>query len=410
MTLVAQIEGTGTGRPAAVSVPSLGRNADFVANPDSQELAKVVLPDPKTQISLAQVRGWHLRSVARQILKTAGVHKRLRWCGEKISFRDRGVSVFRRPDRATGRLSGVCVCGQSICCPVCAPRIAAFRAAEISDAYQRARDAGFEAYLDTHTIPHVAAHDLGHEVDTFATAWRAFMQARTSRSLYSGQLGNHVAREMTYGVNGWHFHHHALRYYKPGTHNPDLAKAQWLSALQSVERWTPDAIDYSYDSRPVTDAQGATYTAKIAIAVEASARTAGLEIAMSSAKGRNIISLLADHDAGSLTAGPVWLEGTKAIIRRKVSSVRWSPGLRDKLGLGTAEKTDEEIAAEKAERTDELLGILTTVQWRAIINARAEWVLVRAAQAGRDSVNTFLDGLGIGELQDELPEAKSGKL
>ena len=38
------------------------------------------------------------------------------------------MGVYRRPDRPYGRVNGVCVCGQSLACPVCAPRIAAKRA------------------------------------------------------------------------------------------------------------------------------------------------------------------------------------------------------------------------------------------------------------------------------------------
>src|SRR4051812_15582275 len=103
----------------------LGRNADFASKP---------LPEEVVKASPAQVRNWYLRSVGRDILKRAGVVKRVRWCGEKITYRERGVGVYQRPDRAVGRLAGVCVCGQSIVCPVCAPRIAAFRAAEIANA------------------------------------------------------------------------------------------------------------------------------------------------------------------------------------------------------------------------------------------------------------------------------------
>lgn len=384
------------GEGRAPTVAPLGRNADF---------ASTVIPQRLTE-SPAQVRNWFLRSVGRDILKRAGIQKRLRFCGEKINFRERGVGVFQRPDRAVGRLSGVCVCGQSVVCPVCAPRIAAFRAAEIGEAYTRARDAGYEAHLDTFTMPHNAGNDLGDEIDIFGRAWRSFTGGRKSNFFRNGYLGNHTAREITHGVNGWHYHHHQLRYHKPGTHEKELAQAQWLGALHFVGRWTPAALEYAYDSGMVRDEQGATYTAKISTACTAAGNAIGREVALAGSKGRNIVTLLADHAAGCTTSGAIWLDGARAVIKRKVSSVRWTAGLRSTLGLSGDELSDEKIAEDKALPSDVYLGSLTTQQWRRIVNERLEYSLVRAAQQGRDAVNAMLEGMSVGELLEELPEAR----
>jgi hypothetical protein len=292
-----------------------------------------------------------------------------------------------------------------VVCPVCAPRIAAFRAAEIEQAFVRARDAGYEARLDTYTMPHGLESPLGVEIDTFANAWRRFTSGRVAVSHRFGYLGNHTGREITWGqINGWHHHHHQLRYVRPGTHEPDLLRASWLSSLQAVGRFSAGAEKHAFDSELVEDENGARYTAKLASSVDAQALACGLEIAASSMKGRNIVRLLGDYARGDEHAGQVWLHGVREVASRKVSSVRWSPGLREKMGF-SQEKTDEQVAQEKAERSDEFLGELTALQWRSVLAHRSEFALVAAAQHGVDAINTLLVGINAGEIHtDGLPE------
>jgi len=330
----------------------------------------------------------------------------MRCCGAKIQRGERGVGVWRRPDRGYGRISGVCVCGQSICCPVCAPRIAAFRAAEITEAYQRARNAGFEATLDTYTMPHWASSDLGDEIETFGRAWFSLNSARLGMKHRGGYLGNHTAREITFGaVNWWNYHHHQLRYHKPGHHDADGLRASWLACLEGVKRRTDGAEVHAFVSEAVRDEKGATYVSKLATCVDASSHAIGLEVAGSSTKGRNIIRLLADCAAGDAGAGRVWLSGVRAVCERKLSSVRWSPRLREKVGIVATEKSDADVAEEKRERGDELLGELTALQYRSVLRTRTEAALVAAAQSGVEAVNELLHGINAGKLHtDGLPE------
>jgi len=407
-------ESPGSVREAAAPGLSLGKNTDFASNPVTQQLAQV--GNEPQKLSALTVNAWMLRAVGRELLAekradsytTRGKRRRIRlaFCGARLTKRDAGVSVYRRPDRAYGRVGGVCLCGQSVVCPVCAPRIAAFRAAEVEEAFKRARDLGFVAFLDTYTMPHKAGTSLGVEIDTFADAWRQFISGRTANELRLGYLGNHTAREITFSnVNGWHYHHHQLRYHKEGTHEPHLLRASWMSALQAVGRFTEAAFERGFDSEPVRDEKGARYTAKLASSVDAQALALGMELASSATKGRNIVRLLGDYSRGDKLAGETWLHGVREVCSRKVSSVRWSAGLRDKLGLTCPDLSDLEVAEEKAERTDEPLGELTAMQWKAVIMHRGEFPLVAAAQYGVDAVNTYLSGISAGELHTSgLPE------
>lgn len=376
---------------------ALGNNADFVLTPSQIDLHQV-LPPPGT------VKAWHLRSQGRELLQRNGISRRMRWCGSRISRGLDGVTIYARPDRAYGRISGVCVCGQSICCPVCAPRIAAYRAAEVSEAYKRALDNGWEARLETFTKPHeldLRPSALMLEFRTFADLWRSFQKNADRRE--RGTEGHHLAREINWGDHGWHYHHHRLRYDRPGTYDHEKTQAQWLATLRAAGFDSPFLELYAYDCAGVRDDSGARYIAKLATSVEAQARAIGSEVSSAVTKGRNLNSLLADYVRGDLNAGAFWVNGVSCVTATKISSVRWSRNLRWKLALDTGEKSDSDIAAEEVTSTDELLGSLNPTQWRGILQHRAEFALCCAANRGRDAVNEMLTGLQLGQLDDEDP-------
>ncbi len=379
---------------AAAPTGSLGNNADFATGlPDVHRF----LPPPTT------TKAWHLRSLGRDLLKKAGIERRMRWCGSRISRNSAGVSVFARPDRAYGRVAGVCVCGQSVCCPVCAPRIACFRAAEVAEAYRRGKDAGFEVRLETFTKPHALdrrPQALLIEFRAFSDLWRSYNEGGRATRRERCAEGHQLAREINWGRSGWHYHHHRLRYDRSGMFNPDLARAQWLGVLETAGLRTDGADEHAYDCSTVGDEAGARYVSKLSTSVEAQARAVGSEVASSATKGRNMNSLLADHAAGDLDAGNVWVNGVSCVTATKVSSVRWSRGFREKLGMGSG-KTDEQISWEEILPTDVLLGELTASQWRGVIRWRAEFALCCAANRGRDAVNEMLSGLSLGKLDDE---------
>jgi len=381
-----------TAKPAPLPAP-LGNNADLTTPPPSYGLS--VLPPATT------TKAWWLRSYGRDILQKSGVSVRMRWCGSRIARGKDGVGVYARPDRAYGRLHGVCVCGQSLACPVCAPRIAAFRAAEVSQCFERAKALGFEARLETFTIPHALGTSLDVEIECFAAAWKKLQDGKAATRARKHCLGNHTGREVTWGAaNGWHYHHHRCRYDRPGTYDPERMRYYWLAALREVGRYKAGADEHAFDCGIVGDAVHAAYVGKLASAVEAQARAIGSEIASAATKGKNLSSLLLAAAIGDEVAGRVWLAGVHAVTTRKVSSVRWSRGLRGKVGMAV-EKSDEQVAIEESLPSDIFLGALTAMQWRGVLLHRAEFALCCAANRGVDSVNSFLSGLQLGQLNDD---------
>ena len=387
----------------------LGKNADFVpTHPDGSAF----LPAP------GAVKAFLLRSIGRDLLKSHGIQRRMRWCGSRIAKNADGIGVYRCPDRARGRVTGICVCGQSICCPVCAPRIAAKRSGEVAECFRRMRDIGIEARLETFTKPHrldMRPGALAREIDSFAGMWRSYMHHADRRE--KGTLGCHLGREVTWGDNGWHYHHHRLRYDKPGAFREATARAQWLAVLEARGLRSEAAEKHAYDVGPVDDEAGAVYCAKLATMADAQsravdvqglrsesarARSVGREVASGVTKGRSINSLLADFAAGDEMSGVVWLNGVSVITARKVSSVRWSCGLEARVGMDRT-KTDVALAKDEACASDQFLGALNPWQWQGVLKWRAELALLLAANQGLDSVNSFLAGLELGQLNDEDP-------
>lgn len=404
-----------SGVPGGGEAAALGNNADLVS---IDLLERVVGPRPVTPSADVHavlpppgaVRCWHQRSVGRELMQQyfdemGRAMPRMRWCGYRIERGGGGVHVYARPEAAYGRLAGVCVCGQSLACPVCAPRIAARRGVEVAEAYSRAVALGWEARLETHTFPHVldtSDDALLRLLDRFSEIWRHY-QNHACRRQGKAHRGHHVAIEITFGEHGWHPHRHRLRYDMPGVFSPERERAAWLATLEVFGLRTRGADAHSYDCEPVRSDVGARYVAKLATAVEAQSRALGAEITGAHNKGKNLNTLLAAYIAGDELAGRTWSQGVASITARKVSSVRWSRGLAARLGIDREPKSDAELAREEVLPSDVLLGVLSPGQWIGVVRNQAEFALLCAANRGRCAVDNMLRGLGLGPLNG-LPE------
>lgn len=376
----------------------LGTNADFA--------------DIPVEVSPSTVRNHYLRSCGRVLLtqtESYGLGEkrvkppRVRWCGVNVRSGADGVSLYARPDRAYGVVTGVCNCGQTVVCPVCAPRVAAFRAGEVSEAFRRARGMGYVPYMCTYTIPHVLGNDLGQELDLIGSVWRAYGKSRGGRG-HKDTLGYHRAIEITYGQNGWHPHFHVLYYFSPEHFSTEKMHAAWLAALSQFGRLTKGAQLHSFHAEPVRDSDGAEYIAKTAVVIEGIAKelTSGADC-----KGRSIIQLLNGYIKGDESLLPIWKHGVFAVTDRKVSAMRWSRGLRAEL-LMQDEISDEEIAQDKAEKSDVYLGSLNPWQWAGVIRHKLELCLLLAANQGEEKVNELLSNFNLGALGDEINGPAAG--
>ena len=236
------------------------------------------------------------------------------------------------------------------------------------------------------TAPHKAGSSLLDEVDFWRSAWLKFMACgRGSMELKKQRTGHVGGPEITWGfLSGWHFHRNLVVYHT-GNIDVEAYRRRWMDCLGG--RYSKACEQFAFTSKPMDSAVMATYCAKV-----------GAEIAWQEGKSSSmtpltllVASALAGEDC------PQWVEACGVVAARKLSIVRWSKGLRADLMM-SKEKTDEQLAKEKAEPTDELLGVLTPAQWHRVVASKLEYRLTQEAQLGRENLEVFLSAHGIGEL------------
>ena len=114
--------------------------------------------------------------------------------------------------------SGTERCSSIWACPVCSAVIRAERAREITRAVEAHHATGGSILFVTLTIRHKKADSLKQGIDAVLGSWKKLLQGRAwvggrnkpgMRQRY-GVEGYIRSTEVTYGVNGWHPHIHAL--------------------------------------------------------------------------------------------------------------------------------------------------------------------------------------------------------
>jgi hypothetical protein len=386
----------------SVPVP-LGKYTDFGSGLVPQQLANVPsLPpgtsakdlDPDAQSAYRLGRAYAALYHVRRLLVAYGLYGRVASCGARLLDRRAGVRVYRRPDRVHGRVGGVCMCGSSLACPVCAPRISGRRVGEIEQAAIRARHEGSRAFLLTFTLPHQEGSNLLEEIRVWSRAWELSTKGRGSFAWREDMRGFINGTEINRSVgNGWHFHRHLLVFSKGGV-PPDFEawRDAWRRASCALGRYTDGWEERAFHWKEVFDSFD--YVAKV-----------GFELGMPLTKAsKSVVWLaLADlEDPGRW--GADYCEAVWALQIAKVGAVRWSRGLRAGLGLKEA-VSDEQAAIETATETDELLGALSVHQWEKIVFMNLEAPLVQVAQCGRGALNDFLVEYNVGPLDSDFSTA-----
>lgn len=363
---------------------ALGKNTDL---PSRGLVFALPMDGPDGRKLERQVSRWQARSHGRELLRARGFHRlRPASCGFAMAHGAAGVEVYRRPDQARARLAGVCQCGQPLLCPVCSPRVAAVRSAEVADGFKRASMKGWQATLMVFTAPHKMGSSLLDEVDFWRDAWEKFLgSGNVAARLRKQRVGHVGGPEITWTwTNGWHFHRNLVVYHL-GELDIEAHRRRWMDCLGG--RYSRHAEVHAFEAKPMDSEEMAAYCAK-----------QGAEIAWQEGKSSSMTPLtLLVQAAKERTDCPQWVEACGVVAARKLSIVRWSKGLRKDLGM-TVEKSDEEVATEQAEPTDQLLGVLTPAQWHRIIQMRLEYRLTQEAQLGGEALELFLCAHGIGEL------------
>jgi hypothetical protein len=347
---------------------------------------------------------WLALKVAHRITK----RKRQAYCRRVI--RGDFVTVEMRPRRDGDRASfgQLFHCGRNGC-PVCGPKIAAERAADIALAIAAHYVAGGRVMFSTWTMAHSVVDELGQLLDGLGKASTAARVNKTPKRLLAelsaGQIGK---LETTVGPNGWHPHRHELGFLLPGVGDDEAAEldaarfAAWSSSLERQGFGGASVKGHEFHVLELDQAQEeiARYVAK----------SAGHELAAAGTKRgrgehRTPLELLIDFGRDGLEADRrLWLEHEQAMHGRRV--LRWSPGLREQLlGHELQELTDQE-AADSTDGAGRVIAAIGEDTWRRVWRYRhPPSVLLTAAEAydddqeRADAIARYLDRHELGQLE-----------
>lgn len=150
------------------------------------------------------------------------------------------VEVVAPADGGTPRYRGVMLCEHAWTCPSCAPRITEARRRELAGAAQRHRNQGGAVLLFTLTFSHGPMTELkgkGAAWDLLGKALQRFAQCAPCKAFreLAGWSGRVRAREITFGINGWHPHAHTLEFVNADACTPELV-AEWSPKLKAAWR------------------------------------------------------------------------------------------------------------------------------------------------------------------------------
>lgn len=346
----------------------------------------------------ARIARYELQAVSRDLLGKS----RLRVCLLCMVPGAAGVKVLHNPSRGSAHYGNLVVCGLLWVCPVCAAKISERRREEITRAIAIWESRGGVVLIAAYTFSHGPSEALREALGRFVAAQRSMTHndAYTRLLRDYGASGTINVLETTWGEgNGWHPHRHML-FFLEGSRAVDLAEFE--ERLYGAWSRAAAGKGLTMDREHGVKVQGswaaiADYLAKWGQVPTRRVWDASDEMTKGHLKrDRSGVRytpfdlLRSVADVGDADHARLFREYAAAFYRRR--QLRWSPGLRELLGLGI-EKSEEELARE--EQDDALLLMLLTVEeWRAVKrhNLRAQ-VLEVARSGDAAAVAAFVAGV-----------------
>ncbi len=302
---------------------------------------------------------------------------------------DRRVGIMVAGERAWFR--GVIACGLVWLCPVCAARAAETRRRELQLSIDNAIRAGGWVALVTLTVRHGRADPLAEVLGAFLDARRKLASWRPYKRLAArfGLVGQIRTLEITYGVNGWHPHTHALAFFRRPLSPAELDefRAELLALWQRALRREGFSCDtHGVDVRGGSEA--AAYVSKWGFAGEL-ARPAAKR---GRGQGRTPWQLLEHATQGDEHAAALWREFAAEFHRRR--QLTRSPGLRDLVG----DLLDDVAAADpepvEGEPEPQCVAAIHPAAWRLVRRMGIEGHVLRCAvQEGHEALAGMLAGI-----------------
>jgi hypothetical protein len=318
---------------------------------------------------------------------------RLRDCGAK-TVNGLGGPILRvsgEGSECVAGYAGLVTCGSTWACPVCAAKIAARRADELSQVMRTVLTGGGSASLITLTMRHHSGHQLKDLWHALSSAWRGAISGKQwlADQELGGLLGWVRVVEATHGRNGWHLHIHVLVCWKRSVSlelAQDIGHRMWQRWSRVLERKGLT----SWKHRGGVDVRMATLsTDNLAHYFNKLAREVTSSHTKESRGGRSPFKILTDGlQTGDADDLDLWGEWEEASFGRR--QLTWSLGVHDLRKLADlAEQSDEEIVEEELSGEDVIA--LPRPTWEALLIGELTTDLLDAAEiAGIDGACTFL--------------------
>ncbi|MFL5700636.1 MAG: hypothetical protein ACJ797_26470 [Ktedonobacteraceae bacterium] len=295
----------------------------------------------------------------RASLRRVSTLKRLRSCGLPL-----GGDMLARVKDDVHHYAGISTCGFGFACPVCASKIRFHRAHEVSRAVVSALNQGMVALFVTRTIPHCAEDKLAVTLGLLAEGRRYVANQKKVKEARqsAGYAGSIAAKEITYGVHGWHPHCHDVEFME---HELSLADFAALSAVyyhylhKFYSRNGFEGLSRQHGVRvehvELDGVALARYVAKLQEGGDFRLHTAQ-ELTRSDLKQGRIGSLMpfdilaSFFETGDTGLLDLWHEYEREVFGRSV--IRFTQGLRARLLPDEPDESDEEKARKEVGGVD----------------------------------------------------------
>lgn len=369
----------------------------------------VVAGSRSSNASLNFLRRFFLQSAARELLPREAVAN----CLRRIIPVRAGVDVLYAPVAGAAHYSGLMVCKSVWQCPVCAAKISERRRIELTLGINNfyAENGVKRVLLVTFTLSHHIGDELSVVKAVLKKARASLVSGRGAIAFAAkfGIVGMVRSLEVTYGANGWHPHLHVLYFF-----DNEIAIIPFEETIK--RRWS-DCVaaaggSASYENGcdvRFSDREVANYVSKFGKEPDWLDQGSGRllpsgkwsvahEVSKGPSKiskigGRTPLQLLIDFAYGDMPSGGLWWE--YAVNFRGERQLRYSDGLRLRLGLEEKEKSDSDVMDEQDE-VAVVLAQLNREQWKVVLGNDCRGELLQVASSGDVLVlNAFLVSIGI---------------
>jgi len=368
---------------------SLGIDAKLKhTDPETGEILGIV--DPME----TRIKRYSLQSIVRDLLPKTRTNNcnRVRQGGKQIQ-------VLKSIKHSKTSYGGLQTCGSVWQCPVCAAKISERRRVEVRAAMDAWKAQAGTVNLLTLTCPHQRGDDLVQLLAMQAKALNYFWKDRNVKAvlLAMGNIGHIKATEATHGRksafnNGWHPHYHVLMFDGSGV---DLARfdvaqmADWQVRLYL--RWANSCKlaglgnpSFQHGLKLDDGSKADQYATKWGLEDEI---TKGHTKKANSGETPFDFLRALEIDSTDRQAAALFIEF--ATVFKGKLQLRWSKGLKKRFAV--VDQSDEQLA-ERQEDFAEVLGAITTEQWRDVLAVDGRGAVLSAAyRGGWPAVSAYLE-------------------